>query len=55
MTRIGTAGKHDMDSLIKMSVFTNCDRCEYILYRGLYRVSYARVSRSTITDTVKLS
>ncbi|KAF8588899.1 hypothetical protein K439DRAFT_1334281 [Ramaria rubella] len=25
--------------------------CEYILYRGLYRVSYARVSRSTITDT----
>ncbi|KIJ52651.1 hypothetical protein M422DRAFT_74128 [Sphaerobolus stellatus SS14] len=25
--------------------------CEYILYRGLYRVAYARVSRSTITDT----
>ncbi|KAG7089727.1 hypothetical protein E1B28_011382 [Marasmius oreades] len=25
--------------------------CEYILYRGLYRTSYARVSRSTITDT----
>lgn len=26
-------------------------RCEYIFYRGLYRTSYARVSRSTITDT----
>lgn len=26
-------------------------RCEYILYRGLYRTSYARVSRGIITDT----
>lgn len=25
--------------------------CEYILYKGLKRVGYARVSRSTITDT----
>jgi len=25
--------------------------CEYIFYRGLYRTSYARVSRGTITDT----
>ncbi|KIK62372.1 hypothetical protein GYMLUDRAFT_41803 [Collybiopsis luxurians FD-317 M1] len=25
--------------------------CEYILYRGLYRTSYARLSRSTVTDT----
>lgn len=25
--------------------------CEYILYRGLYRTSYARVSRGIITDT----
>ncbi|KAL1394055.1 calcofluor white hypersensitive protein-like protein [Phyllosticta capitalensis] len=25
--------------------------CEYILYKGLRRVGYARVSRSTITDT----
>ena len=26
-------------------------RCEYILYRGLYRTSYARVSRGIVTDT----
>lgn len=26
-------------------------RCEYILYRGLYRTCYARVSRGIITDT----
>ncbi|EJU04855.1 hypothetical protein DACRYDRAFT_20468 [Dacryopinax primogenitus] len=25
--------------------------CQYVLYRGLYRIGYARVSRSTITDT----
>lgn len=25
--------------------------CEYILYRGLYRTAYARVSRGTVTDT----
>ncbi|KAH8831369.1 Frag1/DRAM/Sfk1 family-domain-containing protein [Flagelloscypha sp. PMI_526] len=25
--------------------------CEYILYRGLYRTSYARVSRGLVTDT----
>ncbi len=25
--------------------------CEYILYRGLYRTSYARVSRGSVTDT----
>ena len=31
---------------------TDWDRwCEYILYRGIKRTSYARVSRSTITDT----
>ena len=26
-------------------------RCEYIFYRGLYRTSYARVSRGIVTDT----
>ena len=29
----------------------NFYRCEYIFYRGLYRTSYARVSRGSITDT----
>ncbi|KAG8748162.1 hypothetical protein FRC10_008895 [Ceratobasidium sp. 414] len=39
------ARMHDIDKL-------DWDRwCEYILYRGLWRVGYARVSRSTITDT----
>ena len=27
------------------------DRCEYILYRGLYLTAYARVSRGVVTDT----
>ncbi|KAK4444556.1 protein CWH43 [Podospora aff. communis PSN243] len=40
-----TSGMHDVDP-------TDWDRwCEYILFKGLRRVGYARVSRSTITDT----
>ncbi|KAL5627781.1 hypothetical protein BROUX41_002529 [Berkeleyomyces rouxiae] len=40
-----TSGMHDVDP-------SDWDRwCEYILYKNLRRVGYARVSRSTITDT----
>ncbi|CAK7199865.1 Protein cwh43 [Sporothrix eucalyptigena] len=40
-----TSGMHDVDP-------TDWDRwCEYILFKGLQRVGYARISRSTITDT----
>ena len=39
------SGMRDIDS-------TDWDRwCEYILYKGMRRTGYARVSRSTITDT----
>jgi len=39
------SGMHDVDP-------SDWDRwCEYILFKGLQRVGYARVSRSTITDT----
>ncbi|KAK4157789.1 Frag1/DRAM/Sfk1 family-domain-containing protein [Chaetomidium leptoderma] len=39
------SGMHDVDD-------TDDDRwCEYILFKGLRRTGYARVSRSTITDT----
>jgi hypothetical protein len=39
------SGMHDIDP-------DDWDRwCEYILYKGLKRTGYARVSRSTITDT----
>ena len=39
------SGMRDIDS-------TDWDRwCEYILYKGIRRSGYARVSRSTITDT----
>ncbi|RKF53841.1 Protein cwh43 [Erysiphe neolycopersici] len=40
-----TSGMHDIDP-------SDWDRwCEYILYKRLKRTGYARVSRSTITDT----
>ncbi|KAJ2977420.1 hypothetical protein NUW58_g7817 [Xylaria curta] len=40
-----TSGMHDVDP-------SDWDRwCEYILYKQLQRVGYARVSRNTITDT----
>ncbi|KAK3377124.1 Frag1/DRAM/Sfk1 family-domain-containing protein [Lasiosphaeria ovina] len=40
-----TSGMQDVDP-------SDWDRwCEYILYKGLRRTGYARVSRSTITDT----
>ncbi|KAF4126180.1 calcofluor white hypersensitive protein [Geosmithia morbida] len=40
-----TSGMHDVDP-------SDWDRwCEYILFKGLKRVGYARLSRSTITDT----
>ena len=39
------SGMHDIDS-------TDWDRwCEYILFRDVKKVAYARISRSTITDT----
>ncbi|KAI0448182.1 Frag1/DRAM/Sfk1 family protein [Xylaria telfairii] len=40
-----TSNMHDVDA-------TDWDRwCEYILYKNLQRIGYARISRSTITDT----
>lgn len=39
------SGMHDIDS-------TDWDRwCEYILFKDIKKVAYARISRSTITDT----
>lgn len=39
------SGMHDIDP-------TDSDRwCEYILYKNIKRVAYARISRDTITDT----
>ena len=49
MRRTGTAGMPLVRITLARSL--TCLRCEYIFYRGLYRTAYARVSRSTITDT----
>lgn len=44
-----TDGKYDRRSRLPISYLLS--RCEYILYRGLYRTSYLRVSRGKVTDT----
>lgn len=38
-------------SIVCFRRYVKYNRCEYILYRGLYRTSYARLSRGSITDT----
>ena len=45
--------KHYPSNDFELSHLNICSvhRCEYILYRGVYRTAYARVSRGTITDT----
>lgn len=54
MNKTGTDGMFYRFTSPPVTFLTRIDdmrRCEYIFYRGLYRTSYARVSRSTITDT----
>lgn len=51
--KIGIAGRITFGSSFRSKTRRACHRCEYIFYRGVYRVGYARVSRSTITDTVR--
>lgn len=57
-----TDGKmHDIDGedterwlvSLSLSLFCPhlCTRCEYILFRGMYRTGYGRMARGTITDT----
>jgi len=43
--------KHHSSLELSRLILCSVHRCEYILYRGVYRTAYARVSRGTITDT----
>lgn len=42
---------HVLFCFLSLAVDMSPCRCEYIFYRGLYRTSYARVSRGIVTDT----
>jgi hypothetical protein len=47
--RTGIAGGCALSICYQLMIMRR--RCEYILYRGLYRTAYARISRGIVTDT----